>query len=149
MMASIMSRHVDLPPDLSRRSVGEAMLRAPKLLVVGARVDEARTLFEDDHVHAALVVEADGRLCSVVLREDLEGRSASDDVAAVGRLEGRIVEVDADLETTRRSMAALGERRRAVVEPATGRLVGLLCLKRSGAGFCSDVGAAARAADRG
>lgn len=141
--------HLELSRDLSGHRVGETMLREPKVLPFDARVCDALEHFEDDHVHAALVVDPVGRLCSVVVREDLLDRLPGDAVAAAGRLEERTVDVDADLETTWRAMCALGQRRRAVVDPMTGRLAGLLCLKRSGSGFCSDADAAARAADRG
>jgi CBS domain-containing protein len=137
------------PRGLSERSVRATMLRVPKVLPSGARVADASELFEDDHVHAALVVDESGRLCSVVLREDLLDRDPEDDAAAVGRLEERTIPVDAGLEAAWRAMCELGQRRRAVVDPESGRLVGLLCLKRSGSGFCTDADAAARAADRG
>jgi hypothetical protein len=39
-------------------------------------------------------------------------------------------------------MVRSGRRRIAVVEP-DGTLVGLLCLKQSGSGFCTDAGVAA------
>jgi hypothetical protein len=46
-----------------------------------------------------------------------------------------------------RAMIASGQRRAAVVSP-DGRLLGLLCLKASGTGFCSDQDVRARALDR-
>jgi len=55
--------------------------------------------------------------------------------------------VDDDLAVVSRAMEETGRRRLAVVDPG-GRLAGLLCRKRSGRGFCSDEGVAARAADR-
>ena len=50
-------------------------------------------------------------------------------------------------EDARRAMQASGDRRLAVVED-DGRLLGLLCLKRSGDGFCTDAGVAERRAAR-
>jgi hypothetical protein len=44
-------------------------------------------------------------------------------------------------------MIAGGQRRRAVVDDE-GRLLGLLCLKASGRGFCADADVAARARER-
>jgi hypothetical protein len=52
-----------------------------------------------------------------------------------------------DLYETWNAMVAAGRRRVAVVTDG-GRLVGLLCLKRSGRGFCSDAGIRARAEER-
>jgi hypothetical protein len=54
---------------------------------------------------------------------------------------------DVDVEEVRLAMLAARHRRLAVVG-AEGELLGLLCLKRSGSGFCSDEDVAARAADQ-
>ncbi|MGW1564687.1 hypothetical protein ACWCQ1_51030 [Streptomyces sp. NPDC002144] len=43
---------------------------------------------------------------------------------------------------------ALDGRRRLAVTDGCGRLLGLLCLKRSGNGYCSDEGIRARADER-
>jgi hypothetical protein len=54
------------------------------------------------------------------------------------------VPAEASLAEVRRKMIATG-RRRAAVTSADGRLLGLLCLKASQAGFCSDQDVRARA----
>ena len=51
---------------------------------------------------------------------------------------------EANLAEVRRAMTETG-RRRAAVTSADGRLLGLLCLKASRAGFCSDQDVRARA----
>jgi hypothetical protein len=51
------------------------------------------------------------------------------------------------LEAARSHLVATGQRRLAVVDRA-GTLLGLLCLKRTGDGFCSDRDVASRAAAR-
>ncbi|MBN9748143.1 hypothetical protein DMP23_44855 [Amycolatopsis sp. A1MSW2902] len=131
-------------PDFRGAStVGEAMLRAPKVLDVSATVDEVRALFADDHVHAALVVSG-GTLLSVVERPDLDGQPDALPAYRAGQLTGRVVAPEADLYATWLGMS----RRRLAVVDASGRLLGLLCLKRSGRGFCSDADVAARAQDR-
>ncbi|WP_037370585.1 CBS domain-containing protein [Amycolatopsis orientalis] len=131
-------------PDFRGAStVGEAMLRAPKVLDAAATVGEVRALFEDDHVHAALVVSGD-TLLSVVERPDLEGLPDSLAACRAGRLTGRVAAPEADLHATWLGMS----RRRLAVVDERGRLLGLLCLKRSGRGFCSDADVAARARDR-
>jgi predicted transcriptional regulator len=96
---------------------------------------ELRAFFGDEHIHCALIVDQ-GRLVAVVDRSDL---GPADDARAVniGRLEGRVVRPDAGLENTRLSMVAARRRRLAVVID-DGVLVGLLCLNRTGAAFCSD-----------
>ena len=127
-------------------TVGSAMVRHPKTCGPAATVADARRLFGDDHVHALLVVE-DGRLLSVVERADLREADPAGPVLGLGRLAGRVVDVRADLEGVRRRMAEHGRRRLAVVGYRS-ELLGLLCLKRSGTGFCSDTGIRARRAER-
>ncbi|NMO93659.1 CBS domain-containing protein [Actinomycetospora sp. TBRC 11914] len=127
-------------------SVADAALARPKVLSAAASVGEARAALADDHVHAMPVVEA-GVLLAVVERGDLEGVPDPTPAALVGRLAGRTVSPSADLATTWAGMAADGRRRLAVVDD-DGRLVGLLCLKRHGRGFCSAADVAAREADR-
>jgi len=128
----------DLPADVARAAaVGDAMIRAPKTLPPTATVGEVRRFFEDDHVHAALVVD-DGRLLAVVERADLvESIPPERSAAGTGRLEGRTVAPDAALAPVWDRMRDEGRRRLAVVDER-GRCLGLLCLKRSGRGFCSD-----------
>jgi CBS domain-containing protein len=131
------------------RTVSEAMLRVPKVLGAGSRVGDAVALFQDDHVHAALVVDAEERLLVVVERADLVGRSSEEQLTTVGQLGGRTVGAAADLKTAWLAMRGLGRRRVAVVDGPAGQLVGLLCLKRSGLGFCSDADVADRGPLRG
>ncbi|WP_406631156.1 CBS domain-containing protein [Amycolatopsis sp. WGS_07] len=121
-------------------TVGEAMLRAPKVLDATATVGEVRALFEDDHVHAALVV-AERTLLGVVERADLAGLPDALPAYRAGRLAGRVISPEADLSSTWLGMS----RRRLAVVDEDGELLGLLCLKRSGRGFCSDAEVAARA----
>lgn len=129
-----------------RRIVADAMLSHPKRLSLAATVRDVRRLFHDDHVHAALIVPQAGLLVAVVERCDVVGSPAPDDARAapLGRLAGRIVEPVASLRATWLAMTASGQRRKAVIS-ADGRLLGLLCLKASHAGFCSDEDVADRA----
>jgi CBS domain-containing protein len=121
------------------------MVRRPKLLPATATGRDVRELFLDDHVHAALVSEGD-RLLAVIERQDLTAVRDDEPVTALGKLPGRTVGPGADLWSTWTWMTAAGVRRLAVVED--GRCVGLLCLKRSGRGFCCDAGVWARARER-
>jgi CBS domain-containing protein len=127
-------------------TIADAVLRRPKVLPAGATAGDARAVLADDHVHAALVVDR-GVLLAVVERPDLESVADATPAALVGRLAGRTVAPDADLAATWADMAAQGRRRLAVVAD-DGTLVGLLCLKRSGRGFCSAADVAARERDR-
>jgi CBS domain-containing protein len=136
------------PVDDVLRTAAEAMLTAPARHPLSATVGEIRDFFRDDHVHAALVVSPAGFLEAVVERDDIAGCQALDAAAApLGRLAGRTVPAEASLAEVRQSMTATG-RRRAAVTSADGRLLGLLCLKASRTGFCSEQDIRARALGR-
>jgi len=139
---------------MSGARVSEHMLVAAVRHPTSVTVGELRRYFLDLHVHAALLVTDDGRLDAVVERADLDGgltgdapvEGCDDDPAAPrGRLVGRIVAPDAAIEDVYRGMRASGRRRLAVVD-SENRLLGLLCLKRSGRGFCTAVDVASRVA---
>lgn len=122
------------------------MVSHPKRLPLAATVGEVRRLFRDDHVHAALIVTQAGCLAAVVERCDISGSPADDDAraAAFGRLAGRVLLPGASMRAAWLAMTATGQRRNAVIS-ADGRLLGLLCLKASHGGFCSDQDVADRA----
>jgi CBS domain-containing protein len=127
------------------RIAAEVMLTTPVEHPLSATVGEIQNFFRDDHVHAALIVSPAGYLEAVVERDDIAGCQALDAaVAPLGRLAGRTVPAGASLAEVCRAMTAAG-RRRAAVTSADGRLLGLLCLKASRAGFCSDQDVRARA----
>jgi hypothetical protein len=127
------------------RTAAEVMLTTPARHPLSATVGEIRDFFRDDHVHAALIVNPAGYLEAVVERDDIAEYQALDAAAApLGRLAGRTVLPGASLAEVRRAMTAAG-RRRAAVTSADGQLLGLLCLKASRAGFCSDQDVRARA----
>lgn len=126
----------------------DAMLTRPKVLPADARVDEVRAfLARSSKVHVALLVEADGRLAAVVGRDDLAGADGTASARELGAVVGRTVPAYADAEQVRRRLGAAGRRRVAVVAD-DGTLLGLMCLKRSGEGFCTDAGVADRQAAR-
>ena len=126
--------------------VADAMLTGPKVAGAELTVADARDAFADDHVHALLVVQ-DGVLLSVVERSDLY-RGHRDDEPALrrGSVAGRVVDPYADLEGARSWMLTQQRRRLAVVDMNL-HLLGLLCMKRSYRGFCSNVDVCARASD--
>jgi hypothetical protein len=126
-------------------TVADAMLTIAAIWGPETTVGKMRAFFTDDHVHAALIVE-DGMLRAVVEREDIP--PTTDDqhpVLALGRLNGRVIAPDTPLELARLRMLH-ADRRRLAVAAADGRYLGLLCLKRTAAGFCSDDNVRARAA---
>ena len=126
--------------------VADVMIRAPKTLPSDASVAQALSALSDEHVHLLLLVDH-GRLVGTVTRSDL-GRSTPPPPA--GRaldhasLDGRVVGPAAAADVVMRRMHADGVRRLAVTCP-DGRLLGLVCLKHHGRGFCSDEDVGARA----
>lgn len=141
-----------IAPDLT---VADAMISRPKVFGPDVTVAELATFFADDHVHLALIVGTDpaGRLLATVVRDDLtapaySGNTADDHRPArlIGRLAGRVVSPNAALAPVAQHLSDSGRRRLAVVAD-DGTLVGLLCRKRSGRGFCSDADVLARSLD--
>jgi CBS-domain-containing membrane protein len=128
--------------------VADVMVTSPKTHGPRCRPQTIREFFEDDHVHMALVVTADGRLITTIERSDL-ARATPGATCAVelGTLVGRTVAPSQPLAAAREMLVPEGRRRLAVVD-ASGRLLGLLCLKRDGTGFCSDKGIRERAEER-
>ncbi len=121
------------------------MLTTPTRHPLSVTVREIRDFFRDDHVHAALIVSPAGYLEAVVERDDIAGCQVADVAAApLGRLAGRTAPAGASLADVRQAMTATGRRRAAVIS-ADGRLLGLLCLKVSRTGICSDQDVRARA----
>lgn len=141
------SCHPLVGPAVAARTVGQVMLRSPRRSDPATTVAQARVFFADDHVHALLVVDGD-RLLSVVERSDLADPGPSDGflpVRAFGRTSGRVVGPALPLDE---AMVLLGSERRRLAVVDEGRLVGLLCLKRSRTGFCTDDDVRARATER-
>lgn len=128
------------------RRVGDAMVTVPKTHGIEATVDDVRSLLSDDHVHLALIVAPDGRLITTIDRSDLhDGLPGGTRARDVGRLAGRTVDPGYPLAAATAALERSGKRRLAVVT-GSGRLVGLLCLKRDRTGYCSDEGVRRRAA---
>ena len=126
--------------------VADAMVRAPKVHGPGLTVAHCRAALADDHVHMLLLVE-DGRLLGALVRDDVPLDAADDGPALpLATVEGRTVPPAARVDAVHASMLATGLRRLAVVDDA-GVLLGLLCLKKNGEGFCSDGDVAARTAE--
>jgi hypothetical protein len=129
------------------RTVADAMLTAPVRHPLDTTAGEIRDFFDDDHVHAALIVGPAGYLAAVVERDDLAHSRDPDAAVNLGQLTGRTVLEDASLLAIQRAMSMAGRRRTAVIRD-DGKLVGLLCLKASRAGFCSEDDVRARAQNK-
>ncbi len=112
-----------------------------------ATVGDVRRFLAGGHVHLALVVDAAGRLIATVVRDDLGAHADDVPATAVGTLRGRTVSADLPAELLPDRMLAMGARRLAVVDES-GVLVGLVCRKRTGEGYCTDEGIRSKRAER-
>lgn len=126
--------------------VADVMVTCPKTHAPDSRLEEIRALFEDDHVHMALIVGTGGRLVTTIERSDLAAASTGP-ARALGTLADRTVRPLAPLAAATAELLRSKRRRLAVVDDR-GRLLGLLCLKRDGTGYCSDEGIRARERER-
>jgi CBS-domain-containing membrane protein len=121
------------------------MITRPKTHVPGSGVEQVRVFFEDGHVHMALIVAPDGRLVTTIERADLAAAtSSSAPVVKLGTLTGRTARPADPLGAATAALLREGRRRLAVVDDS-GRLLGLLCLKKDRTGYCFDEGIRERA----
>jgi predicted transcriptional regulator len=130
---------------MAHPTVADVMLTVPALHPASTTVGELRAFFADEHVHMALIV-GDHDLLGTVERADLAmdlGDHAP--VLEIASLDGRTIGPDVGVEDALETMRSAERRRLAVVGDDSG-LVGLLCLKANGRGFCSDRDVSARAA---
>ena len=122
-------------------------VRAPKVLSIEATVADVRAMFSSDHVHLVLIID-DGRLVTTIERADISADTPDNELArALGTLAGRTIDRSVRIDEGW-DLLGLGQRRRLAVIDEADRLIGLLCLKSSRTGFCSDLGIAARTEDR-
>lgn len=129
----------------AERRVADAMVTCAKTHGPESGLEPIRAFFEDDHLHMALIVAPDGRLITTIERPDLAAAaSSSAPVAKLGTLIGRTAGPADPLAAATAALLREGRRRLAVVDDS-GRLLGVLCLKKDGTGYCSDEGIRKRA----
>jgi CBS domain-containing protein len=134
-------------PAMRTETVADVMVRRPKLCAEDSTAGDVRRLFADDHVHAILVVSGT-RLLTVIDRADLRPETPDASPAMrLGCLTGRVIAPTAPADATLQQMIT-ASRRRLAVAGEDWTLLGLLCLKRSGTGFCSDEDVRERQRDR-
>jgi CBS-domain-containing membrane protein len=124
--------------------VADAMVTHPKTHGPDCSLEAIRAFFTDDHLHMALIVAADGRLVTTIERSDLAVMPMSARVAELGMLAGRTARPTDPLGAATAMLLRQGRRRLAVIDD-DGRLLGLLCLKKDGNGYCTDAGIRERA----
>jgi hypothetical protein len=127
------------------------MLRHPKVLDAQATVDEARVALTDDHVYMVLLSQGStlvGTLVCTDLPPLIQGSGQGSGPALLwSTLRNRTVPSSAPADAVQELLIARELRRLAVVDH-DGTLLGLMCLKRSRTGFCSDEDVASRAWSR-
>jgi CBS-domain-containing membrane protein len=118
--------------------VADAMITCPKTHRPKSALEQVRAFSDDDHVHMALIGAPDGRLVTTIERPDLAAATpAAGPVTRLGTLTGRTVGPADPLSGATATLLREGRRRLAVIDES-GRLLGLLCLKKDGTGYCSD-----------
>ncbi|MBN1093196.1 CBS domain-containing protein [Blastococcus sp. TML/M2B] len=124
-------------------TAADVMIAGPKVVSGDVSVGDVRHVFEDDHVVMVLLAER-GFLLGALLRGDLPDTvPASAPALPLSTTSGRTVLPTEPVAAVLRRLRDARARRLAVVDGA-GRLLGLVCLKRSRTGFCRDAGVAAR-----
>ena len=119
------------------------MVTSPAVHGPATTVAQLRTFFRDEHVHMALLVDA-GKLIGTVERAEIASALPDNaSVRAIAKLDGTTIGPDATLPDALEAMKLAGRRRLAVITD-DGSLLGLLCLKASGLGFCSDTDVSSR-----
>ncbi|NIL91935.1 hypothetical protein RhoFasSB10_04289 [Rhodococcus fascians] len=127
----------------SRDRVRDVMVKHPKLIGAATTLEEVAHHFADEHVHMLLLVEQ-SRLVGTLIRADLcEDLPPTSSTIMRPVLTGRCVRDDEPADAVLERMIRQGIRRLAVID-GTHHLAGLLCLKRSGKGFCSDADVSSR-----
>ncbi len=96
----------------AERTVADAMISIATLHGITTPVREIRPMFDDEHVHAALIVD-DTVLVAVIEPADLGPCARDNDPAVhVGTLEGRIIRPDVPLDQARQLLIRTRRRRR-------------------------------------
>lgn len=119
------------------------MLRDPKVHPASLTAAQARDVFAASPKTHMILLTRGPVLLGTLIRDDLAGPVPLAALAVeLGSVTGRCVPPGASLLATYEAMCERSVRRLAVTD-TSGHLQGLLCLKRSGRGFCDDVSVAA------
>jgi CBS domain-containing protein len=132
------------PASARQPTVADAMIIIPKTHDVEISLADAEPAFADVHVHMLLLTRVGilhGTLVRDDLRSDLDRRRPA---LAIATLDDRTIRAERSLDEARRSMERLMMRRLAVTDDHD-KLLGLLCLKQTRQGFCTEADVLARA----
>ncbi|ALU73709.1 hypothetical protein H351_31080 (plasmid) [Rhodococcus erythropolis R138] len=130
---------------LAGKQVRDVMINYPKRVDSTITIGQAEELFTDEHVHMLLLVE-NQQLVGTLLRTDLHNTPLPAELPAkpFSVLNGRWIHADHDAVDLLAWMSTQRIRRLAVADE-TLNLKGLVCLKRTGTGFCSNADVQGRA----
>jgi predicted transcriptional regulator len=118
--------------------VRDVMVRRPKTLPVQTTVAELRAHFENPRVRTALLADA-GRFAGAIAPEELPPEAPGGDPARDhARTDLPTVGPEATMAEAMQLLDDRGDNRLIVLGEDGETLVGLLCLDRTGAGFCVD-----------
>ena len=123
--------------DAAQQVVGDVMLATPKTLSGRATAAEARAFFDNPKVVSAVVADGD-RFVGLLERSDLPSLFAgSTPIRTFVRREIATITPDRPVTEAVEILDARGLSRLVVLDADGQTLVGLLCLDRKRAGFCS------------
>jgi len=119
-------------------AVRDVMVSRPKTLSADSSVGEVRALLRNPHVQTALLVDGE-RYAGAIDRDEIAAEVPDDAPARpFARLDAARIEPEARVSEALERLQASGGRRLVVVGADGETLHGLLCLKRSRQGFCTD-----------
>ena len=125
--------------------VADVMVRRPKTMPADASVADLRAQFENPRVRTALLAD-DGRFAGAIGPDELPAGAADAEPARdYATTDLPTVAPDARMSDALALMEARGEHRLIVLDGDGETLVGLLCMDKTGAGFCLDKPAGAQA----
>jgi predicted transcriptional regulator len=123
--------------------VRDVMVRRPKTLAVDASVAELREHFGNPRVQTALLAD-DGRFAGAIAPSELpDDAPPTDPARSYARVDVPTMGPDATMADALALMDSRGDHRLVVLDGDGATLVGLLCLDRTGASFCTYVPAQA------
>jgi CBS domain-containing protein len=129
--------------DAAERLVRDVMVRRPKTLPVDASVAELRAHFTNPRVQTALLAD-EGRFAGAIAPSELpDDAPGTDPAREYARLDVPTMTPDATMADALALLDRRGDYRLVVLDDDGTTLVGLLCLDRTGASFCTYVPAQA------
>jgi CBS domain-containing protein len=123
--------------DAAGLRVRDVMVRRPKTLPADASVADLREQFANPRVQTALLADG-GRFAGAIAPSELPDEAAATERARTyARLDVPTLPPDATMADALALMDSRGDHRLVVIDGDESTLVGLLCMDRTGASFCT------------